>query len=96
MTKIQYQFSTPGGVIETANGVIALVSSAFAAQGIGLKLMDSTSAALKFDTQYQLTGYNTATGGSYTIPLKAAYYQTGTTVRPGSANAILTFTMTYQ
>jgi major type 1 subunit fimbrin (pilin) len=96
MTKIQYQFSAPGGVTDATNGVIALASSASTATGVGLKLMDSTSTALKFDTQYQLTGYNTATGGSYTIPLLAAYYQTGASVTPGTANAVLTFTMTYQ
>ncbi|RQS02353.1 type 1 fimbrial protein, partial [Burkholderia sp. Bp9002] len=28
--------------------------------------------------------------------LKAAYYQTSATVKPGSANAVLTFTMMYQ
>jgi major type 1 subunit fimbrin (pilin) len=96
MTTIQYQFSAPGGVTDATNGVIALTSSASTATGVGLKLMDSTSAALKFGTQYQVTGYNTATGGSYTIPLLAAYSQTGATVTPGTANAVMTFTMTYQ
>jgi major type 1 subunit fimbrin (pilin) len=96
MAKIQYQFSAPGGVTDATNGVIALASSPSTATGAGLKLMDSTSAALKFGTQYQVTGYNTVTGGSYTVPLLAAYYQTGTTVTPGTANAVMTFTMTYQ
>jgi major type 1 subunit fimbrin (pilin) len=96
MTNIQYQFSAPGGVTDATNGVIALTSSASTAVGVGLKLMDSTSAALKFATQYQVAGYNAATGGSYTIALQAAYYQTGTTVTPGTANAAVTFTMTYQ
>ncbi|WP_233835465.1 fimbrial protein [Paraburkholderia sp. ZP32-5] len=34
--------------------------------------------------------------GSYTVPLKAAYYQTAASVMPGTANAVMTFTMTYQ
>lgn len=95
MTKIQYQFDAPGGVTDTSNGVIAL-TAASTATGIGLKLMDSSNTALKFDTRYQLSGYNTATGGSYTIPLKAAYYQTAAAVTAGTANAVMTFMMTYQ
>ncbi|MGH8779749.1 fimbrial protein [Paraburkholderia sp.] len=94
MTKIQYGFDAPGGVTDTVNGVIALTGST--AAGIGLKLMDSSNAALKFDVQYQMSGYNAATGGSYTIPLKAAYYQTAASVTPGTANTVMTFTMTYQ
>lgn len=95
MTSIQYQLSAPGGVIDAANGVVAL-SSDSTAQGIGLKVMNSAGTAMNYNTQYPMTSYVSATGGSYTIPLKAAYYQTGTTVSPGSANALLTFTMTYQ
>ena len=53
-------------------------------------------ALLKYDTQYTLGSYVTSTGGSYTIPLTAAYYQTGTAVTAGTANGVLTFTMTYQ
>lgn len=96
MTKIQYQFDASGGVTDMTNGVIALNGGASAATGIGLKLMNSSNTALKFGTQYLLSGYNGATGGTYTIPLKAAYYQTATSVTPGTANAIMTFTMTYQ
>ncbi|WP_133646893.1 fimbrial protein [Paraburkholderia flava] len=96
MTKIQYQFDAPGGVIDSTNGVIALTGGTSAATGIGLKLMDNSSAALKFDTQYPLSNYDSSKGGTYTIPLQAAYYQTATSVTPGAANAIVTFTMTYQ
>lgn len=95
MKKIQYEFDAPGGVIDTANGVIALTATS-TATGIGLKLMDSSNAALKFDTQYQLSGYDKTISRSYTISLKAAYYQTAAAVTPGTANAIMTFTMTYQ
>ena len=80
---------------DATNGVIALASGS-TATGIGLKLTDSSSAALKFNSLYQVSGYNAATGGSYTVPLTAAYYQTATSVTPGTANAVVTFTMTYQ
>lgn len=95
MNKIQYSFDAPGGVVNVTNGVIAL-SSDSTATGIGLQLKDNSGNALKYDTQYTLGSYVTSTGGSYTIPLTAAYYQTGTAVTAGTANGVLTFTMTYQ
>ncbi|RQS13936.1 pilus assembly protein [Burkholderia sp. Bp9002] len=95
LTSIQYQFIPVNAVLDSTNGVLAL-SSDSTATGIGLQLKDSSGNALKYNTQYTLTSYNASTGGSYTIPLKAAYYQTSATVKPGSANAVLTFTMTYQ
>ncbi|WGS47927.1 pilus assembly protein (plasmid) [Burkholderia sp. JSH-S8] len=95
LTSIQYQFNPVNAVLDSTNGVLAL-SSDSTASGIGLQLKDNSGNALKYNTQYTLTSYNTSTGGSYTIPLKAAYYQTSATVKPGSANAVLTFTMTYQ
>jgi major type 1 subunit fimbrin (pilin) len=95
MNQIQYSFDAPGGVANANNGVIKL-SSDSTATGVGLQLKDNAGNALKYDTQYTLSGYVTSTGGSYTIPLKAAYYQTGTAVTAGTANGVLTFTMTYQ
>jgi major type 1 subunit fimbrin (pilin) len=61
-----------------------------------LQLKDGSGNPLKYNTQYTLTSYSKTTGGSYTIPLTAAYYQTAASVTAGSANAVLTFTMTYQ
>jgi major type 1 subunit fimbrin (pilin) len=95
LTKIQYQFIPLNAVLDATNGVLALSSSS-TATGIGVQLKDGSGNALKYNTQYTLSGYNTSTGGSYTIPLTAAYYQTAPAVTPGSANAVLTFTMTYQ
>ncbi|UMZ14256.1 type 1 fimbrial protein [Pseudomonas sp. MPFS] len=95
LNAIQYQFIPINAVLDAANGVLAL-SGDSTATGIGLQLKDGNGNALKYRTQYVLTNYNRATGGSYTIPLRAAYYQTGQRVTPGSANTVLTFTMNYQ
>ena len=54
-------------------------------------------AALTFGSPGTLTAYSKAIGGSYSIPLKAAYYQTQSgAVTPGKANAALIVTMTYE
>ncbi|KVQ34602.1 pilus assembly protein [Burkholderia cepacia] len=95
LNSIQYQFIPVNAVLDAANGVLALSSDSTAA-GIGLQLKDNNGKALAYNTQYALTGYNSSTGGSYTIPFTANYYQTSATVTPGTANAVLTFTLTYQ
>ncbi len=95
LNSIQYQFIPVNAVLDSTNGVLAL-SSDSTASGIGLQLKDSSGKALKYNSQYTLTSYSSATGGTYTIPLTANYYQTSASVTPGSANAVLTFTMTYQ
>ncbi|KVL37897.1 pilus assembly protein [Burkholderia territorii] len=95
LNSIQYQFIPVNAVLDSTNGVLALSSNSTAI-GIGLQLKDGSGTALKYNTQYTLMSYSKSTGGSYTIPLTAAYYQTSATVKPGSANAALTFTMTYQ
>jgi major type 1 subunit fimbrin (pilin) len=92
---IQYQFTAPSGVAIAAKGVLALTSASLA-RGIGLQVTDSSGVPLKFDgTVYSVSGVNGAST-SYNVPLKAAYYQTGTPLVAGSANAVMTFTMTYQ
>ncbi|VWC82624.1 type-1 fimbrial protein subunit A [Burkholderia lata] len=95
LNSIQYQFIPVNAVLDSTNGVLAL-SSGSTATGIGLQLKDSNGNALKYNAPYTLTSYSKSTGGSYTIPLTARYYQTAAKVTAGSANAVLTFTMTYQ
>ncbi|WP_233838251.1 fimbrial protein [Paraburkholderia sp. ZP32-5] len=95
LTTIQYEFDPINTVLDSTNGVLAL-SSDSTATGIGIQLKDGSGAALKYNAKYTLSSYNKATGGSYTIPLTAAYYQTAASVTPGSANVVLNFLMNYQ
>ena len=95
LTRIQYQFAAPGGVAVPAKGVINLTNDGSTAKGIGLQVTDGNGTPIVFNQSYNLTGV-TSSGTSYTVPFKAAYYQTGATVGPGSANAALTFTINYQ
>ncbi|WP_080406395.1 fimbrial protein [Burkholderia ubonensis] len=92
ISKITYQFKAPNGVVDPAAGVVALTDDS-TAQGIALKLMDESGAALRLDSPYALSVKPGV--GSYALPLKAAYYRTSPMISSGSANAILTFTMSY-
>ncbi|WP_246797351.1 fimbrial protein [Burkholderia perseverans] len=95
LKRIQYQFMPVTAVVDPVNGVLALSGDSRAA-GIGLQLKDGRGKPLRYNTTYTLADYNPAAPGSYRIPLSAAYYQTAKTMKPGSADTSLMFTMTYQ
>jgi len=77
------------------------LTTASNATGVKIKLFGS-SGPVSFGPDSSAAGntnqwFVTQTGsGSVTIPLTARYVQTESTVSPGSANAVATFTMSYQ
>lgn len=86
--------------INAPNGVLSLDPSATdgppAASGVGIQIATANNAPMPFGTN-QSSGLNLRTSeGSYSIPLRARYLQTGNQVTPGPANASATFTITYQ
>lgn len=95
MSSIKYTIDATTPITNPSQGVVAL-NSGSTANGIGVRVTDSNNIRIQYGTPYTLSSYLTA-GGNYTIPLKAAYYRTGTApIQPGSANTSLTFTMLYQ
>ena len=62
------------------------------AKGVGIQLLYN-GTPLALNTRLPLT---VAAGGQQTFPLTARYYQTNTTVEPGTANASATLNLTYQ
>lgn len=78
-----------------AAGVLALTqeASGTTASGVGVQVLYN-SAPVTFGSLFNVT--TTATAGSYSIPLKARYYQTADKVKGGHANSLATFTLTYQ
>jgi major type 1 subunit fimbrin (pilin) len=61
-----------------------------------VKLLQSDGqTTVELDKEYTLNGYNKATGGTYTIPLAAAYERVGN-IEAGSANSELVFSMMYK
>ncbi|RDK08755.1 type 1 fimbrial protein [Cupriavidus lacunae] len=95
MNSVSYRVDAVTTIVNASNSVVALDGSSTAA-GVGVQLLDDTGSVFPLGTAKTMSGYSTGTGGSYAIPLKARYYQTGATVTAGTANSAMTFTMTYQ
>lgn len=81
-------------IVDNSKSVVALDGGS-TASGVGVQLLDGSGNTMPFATQKIFTGYNKASGGSYTIPLQARYYRTGN-VSPGTANTAMTVTINYQ
>ncbi|MBP0591325.1 type 1 fimbrial protein [Paraburkholderia sp. LEh10] len=94
MNGILYEIDPVTSVVDSAQSVVALDSSS-TATGVGVQLLDGTGTVFPLGTAKPFSAYNPGTGGSYTIPLQARYYRTGT-LTPGPANSSMTVTMTYQ
>jgi major type 1 subunit fimbrin (pilin) len=96
MNSIQYEIDAVTTIVPgTGNSVVTLDGTS-TASNVALQLLDGKGNPFGMGTPVTFTGYNSGTGGSYTIPFTARYYQTGTPVSPGAANTQMTFTMTYQ
>lgn len=94
INSIKYRLDPTTTIINPTKSVVTLQSSS-TASGVGVQILDASSNPLPLGVDNVFSGY-AATGGNYSIPLKAAYYQTGYIAKGGSANTSLTFTMTYQ
>jgi type 1 fimbria pilin len=82
-----------GSIFDANRGVINTTSGNNAATGVGIQLLyNNLPMALGSD----IAVGTSSTGGSFSVPLKARYYQTGDTITTGTANGVLSFTMTYQ
>jgi len=95
---IGYYFTPATTILDAANGVIALDGSS-SATGVGLQLTEDNNTPLKFGepNTYPLTAYDPSSVNTYTVPLKVAYYQTGSTpVGSGSVSSSMTVTLKYQ
>lgn len=92
---ITYQIDAVTPILNAASSVVALDSSS-TASGIGVQLLDEVGNPFTFGQPTRLTAYSGSTGGNYKIPLKARYYQTEARLQPGTANTMMSFTMTYK
>lgn len=86
------------GIIDSAQGIIALDSAAATARNVGIQLATGTSAArtiLDLGKPFQQGFYSTGVR-DFILPMAARYIQTGNaTVTPGPANSRAVFTISY-
>jgi major type 1 subunit fimbrin (pilin) len=96
LTGVDYRFNFQGGTGFTAGqGLFGLLSSA-TAKGVQVKLMkDDGTTVVELDKWYPLSSYNKTLGGTYTVPLSAAYQRTGS-IQAGSADTELIMMMQYK
>ncbi|GAB3777751.1 hypothetical protein GCM10028796_57250 [Ramlibacter monticola] len=90
-SSVMYQVDPITAVADPDQSVVTL-NPASTATGVGVQLLDGSGTPFPLGTPTSPG----ATSASYTIPLKARFYQTGTAVKGGAANAAMTFTITYQ
>jgi major type 1 subunit fimbrin (pilin) len=97
LNTVSYQLDAAPSIasVNAANGVIGLNSSS-TATGIALQLLDANGQPVALGAMRATTGYNRTMGGNFTIPLKAAYYQSGSRVTAGTVASQAVFTMSYQ
>ncbi|WP_254211021.1 fimbrial protein [Burkholderia multivorans] len=94
-TGIYYRFDPTTQVVPGTGNSVAALNGSSGATGIGLQLLDGNGKPVQFGQSTKMTGY-TGAAGDYSVPFRARYYQTAATVTPGSANASITVTMSYQ
>lgn len=101
-TPFQIQLSCPSGTAvasitmhasnpDSHTGVVAPSGAGYAA-GIGVRILDSNSTPMQFETQTVVTPPNATTS----IPYFAQYFQTAPTVTGGAVKATVTFDLFYQ
>lgn len=92
---VKMQFDEIGAVSGLSDlGVVALNSTS-TASGVGVQILNENEQPVPLAVPFTVASYPLS-AALVTVPLYARYYQTATTVSPGSANAVATYTISYQ
>jgi len=75
---VRYRFHACPTCNTPPNNSTLPMGSGATAQGIGVQILNNNSMPLAFNTNLNLSGYNSNTGGTYNIPLRARVIQTCT------------------
>lgn len=95
---ISYSVNPVTSVVNATQGVMALQPDGInpTATGIGIQLANVSGAALTYGSSANSNlSLNQTSGSSYTIMLKARYYQTAASTAAGQANGAATVTLIY-
>ncbi len=96
---MNYAFKPAAGITLENSGSVnqyLTLSSDSDATGVGVQVLYDDGTIVPFNSKIKYTGYSSTTGGSYTIPMKARYIKTASTMTGGKANSALEFTMSYE
>jgi type 1 fimbria pilin len=97
-SQLSYRVDPVTSVVNPAQGVMALQPDGVnpTAQGIGIQIADAGNNPVSYGTtRASGLALTEVDGQSYTIPLKARYYQTEATTVAGQANGAATVTLIY-
>ncbi|MCY1432841.1 Fimbrial protein [compost metagenome] len=89
-SQIRYQFDELTGYANQAQSIVNVTGGA---SGVGVQLLNADGSAPSPMGSPQLIGSGSL---NYTLPFKARYFKTGSTITPGIANSAMAFTLTYQ
>nr|WP_226886261.1 fimbrial protein [Serratia ureilytica] len=83
-------------VIDDANGIMSVKEGSGSAGGVGIQLGYGASSpqSVRFSRAIKIP-LPVTTPSAFTIPLRARYIQTESTVTPGTADATVTFNINY-
>lgn len=76
------------------SGVVALNSTS-TASGVGVQILNGNQQPIALATPFAVASYPLS-NALVTVPLYARYYQTASTISPGTANAVAQYTISYQ
>jgi len=76
-------------------GVLALNAQTSTASGVGVQILNEDQQPVSLATPFGVAAFPLSSA-LVTVPLYARYYQIADTVSPGSANAVATYTISYQ
>ncbi len=89
---MQFDGDAPSGLSDV--GVVALNSTS-TASGVGVQILNENQQPIALATPFNIASYPLSSA-LITVPLYARYYQTAAKINPGTANAVATYTLSYQ
>ncbi|MGO4327551.1 fimbrial protein [Cupriavidus sp. 2TAF22] len=93
--RIGYTLDPVGGMVANAPGALPARPGS-TASGINIRLTDDAGTPVTFGASTPVGAYDKTTGGSYSIPMRAAYLQTGASVTVGRIIGAATVLVNYQ
>lgn len=89
---MQFDGDAPSGLSDA--GVVALNTTS-TASGVGVQILNENQHPIALATPFNVASYPLSSA-LITVPLYARYYQTAAKINPGTANAVATYTLSYQ